>query len=770
MSIFKRLPKAELHCHLDGAVRIQTIIDLAREQGITLPTFDFQELQNMVTVTEKCTSLEEYLVGFDITLKVLQKSYAITRAIYEVVEDAVNDGIRYLEIRFSPILHTNDGLSLSGVMEAITEGQALAEYTFPIKVGIIVCGMRQLSADTTKDLAEIAWRYRHKGVCGFDLAGPEQGFSSKYHRKAFGIVRRNCLNCTLHSGEGAGWQSVQDSIQFCGAHRLGHGVRLSENPDLVKFVVDHSIAIEVCVTSNIHTKAVSSLDQHPIRSFFDQGVKVVICTDNPTVSGVTLSGEYALVQEKFNFSIEEMVRMIVYGFSVAFVEVTFKKRMRAQVLRECLHILHSEGYDISPILNNQDYYDFIGVDFSEFMAEDKIVLPLNRFRPEAEITRDLCRMLPKTDLHVTFDASMNFDFVYDELNTPERQKYLKEILRVNIGSKGDLINLIQMEKHTPESMLLVKRILKTVLQTKYQLERALEIIFENAVKDSVRYMEIAFRPNTHTREKLNAEEALLVILNHLKYLNDAYYYNTKPRPQTDPNRDSTTKVFGAIVVYVSSAADDPIGFLESAKLAVKYKKEGVCGFGVYGAEELDFPRPLTFFLSTFHYLKENNMNVSMIAGLRGVNSIISAISEGGARRISGAFSMHNYPRLLNYVANHSIPIEIGLSERLKDLTKEAESFIGNPIRLLLDSHVPVVICSFRSMTSPQDRAETLYQTIAQCKLNAAQTIELLGYGFRLNNQSYSFRHQLYSEFKKEAVSYFSEHGFVHTNKFLFYPQ
>jgi len=165
------------------------------------------------------------------------------------------------------------------------------------------------------------------------------------------------------------------------------------------------------------------------------------------------------------------------------------------------------------------------------------------------------------------------------------------------------------------------------------------------------------------------------------------------------------------------------------------------------------------------------MNVSMIAGIRGVNSLISAISEGGARRLSGAFFIHKYPRLMNYAANHSVPIEINFSsDRFKDYTKEVESFIGNPVRLLLDNHVPVVICSFRGMTSSWDRNETLYQTITQCKLSAAMTMNLLSTGFRFNYQSYAFRQKIYSDFKKKAEEIFTSHGFKFMYNYFYFPK
>eukprot|EP01125_Pyxidicula_operculata_P017914 TRINITY_DN6329_c0_g1_i2.p1 TRINITY_DN6329_c0_g1~~TRINITY_DN6329_c0_g1_i2.p1 ORF type:complete len:675 (+),score=158.83 TRINITY_DN6329_c0_g1_i2:11-2035(+) len=647
-SIFQKLPKAELHCHLDGGVRVSTIIELAKEQNVELPTFDETELSKLVTVDETCESLEQYLVGFDLTLKVLQKSNAITRAMFEVAEDAVKDGIRYLEVRFSPILHTREGLSLSGVMEAVVEGRSMAEYSMPISISIIVCGMRQLPSDVTRDLAEIAWRYRHKGVSGFDLAGPESGFSSKHHRKAFGMIRRKGINCTLHSGEAAGWQSVQDSIQFCGAHRLGHGVHLQDNEELLQFVVNQGIAVECCLTSNIHTKAIKKYEEHPIKKYFNAGVKVVPCTDNPTVSGVTLSGEYAIIQEKFGFSIEEMVRMIDYGFNVGFMEVTIKQRMRAQVLRDCVKILKDEGYDIQPILNNSEYYDFIGADLS---GVPRLPAP-STINSNFTYTKELCKLLPKTDLHVTLDGSFDYDFLYHHLNNEHKKKHLKNSLHIEFNTKEDLIKILQQDKHNQESLQLSKRILKQVMQSKHQLEAVLDIIYNNAISENVRYMEVSFRPSTHTLEKLTEEDVVNIVTEKVKEL------NTKHTGKTRAN----------LIIYASTVADDPIKFLDAAKLAVKYKNKGVCAFGVFGADEFN-ESTIKFFESTFYYLKANNLPVTMVAGITSTSSLVAAIDKGGARRLSAAFTLHNYPRLMNYLANHSIPVELSLSNKMKLYTK-----------------------------------------------------------------------------------------------------
>jgi len=230
------------------------------------------------------------------------------------------------------------GMSLSQVMEAICEGQIMAESRLPITVRIIVCGMRQLPSSVTRKLAEITWRYQNKGVVGFDLAGPENGFSSKEHKSAFEIIRNKNLNCTLHSGEAAGWMSILDSIQYCGAHRIGHGVQLISNSNLLQFVIDKRIPIECCVTSNVQTKAVASLEEHPIRRYFDAGVIVVPCTDNSSISETTLSAEYKLIQDRFAFSPVELVKLVEYGFSSMFLTGSMKNRLRFEALQQSVNV------------------------------------------------------------------------------------------------------------------------------------------------------------------------------------------------------------------------------------------------------------------------------------------------------------------------------------------------------------------------------------------------------------------------------------------------
>jgi len=277
-------------------------------------------------------------------------------------------------------------------------------------------------------------------------------------------------------------------------------------------------------------------------------------------------------------------------------------------------------------------------------------------------------------------------------------------------------------------------------------------VFENALRHSVRYMEIVFRPKTHCLKTLTEEEALKTILKHLEVLNEKY----------------KGEVQAGLIIYVSTAADDPITFLETAKLAVKYKQQGVCGFGVYGSEEFPYAA-LKYFLSTFHYLKANNMNVAIFAGTSDVDSIISALAEGGATRISGAFAVHKFPRLMNHMSNYSIPVEVSLSAKLQLYTKEVERFAGNPIRMFIDNDLPITLCSFRGVLEQIDRIESLYQVSQQCQLSAAMVFKLLGHGFRYNFQSYAIRKKMFSDFKQKAEELFGEHGFKFLHHKAYFP-
>ncbi len=330
----QRLPKTDLHVHLDGSLRIQTILELAEHQKVKLPADSIEKLRPFVEVGEDCKSLVEYLKAFDVTLSVMQTYDALVRTAFELAEDAAKENVRYLEVRYSPILHQQKGMTLHAIVQAVLEGLAQAEKKYDIHTGVILCGMRHISPEISLKLADLTVAFKNKGVVGFDLAGAEEDFPAKRHKDAFGRVLANNINCTLHAGEAYGPESIHQAIHLCGAHRIGHGVRLVEDGDLLNYVNDHRIPLECCPSSNVQTKAVKRMADHPIRLFFDLGLRVTVNTDNRMVTNTTVSREYLVLHEQLGFSLEEIKELIIMGFKSAFLPYAIKRAMLADVVNE----------------------------------------------------------------------------------------------------------------------------------------------------------------------------------------------------------------------------------------------------------------------------------------------------------------------------------------------------------------------------------------------------------------------------------------------------
>jgi len=328
------LPKAELHCHLDGSLRVGTIMELAKEQGVKLPRDTFEELDDFLYAGETCNSLNDYLKAFDVTLSVLQTEEALTRTTFELAEDCAAENIRYLEIRFSPILHLQKGLKLTEVVDAVLKGKRMAESRFNIKIGIIICSIRHSDPETSLILAELAVAYKHRGIVGFDLAGAEENFPAKDHKDAFFLIINNNINTTVHAGEAYGPESIHQAIHIISANRIGHGTRLRENGDLLNYVNDHRIPLEMCITSNVQTKAVESYKKHPVKNYFDYGIRVTLNTDNRLISRTTLTTEYMLAIEKFHFTRDEIKYIIINGFKSAFLPLNEKVELLKSITRE----------------------------------------------------------------------------------------------------------------------------------------------------------------------------------------------------------------------------------------------------------------------------------------------------------------------------------------------------------------------------------------------------------------------------------------------------
>ncbi len=340
--LIHRLPKTDLHVHLDGSVRIPTIIDLAKEQGIKLPSMDAEELHKLIVCGEHTKSLDDYLRGFHIVNEVLQNKEGLRRAAYELAEDAAKENVRYMEVRYSPILHTSKGLKLTEISQAVIDGLSKGERDFGIKCGVIICGIRNMDPNTSLKLAELAIAFKNKGVIGFDLAGGEYNYPAKDHKEAFDLALRNNLNITIHAGEAYGPESIHQAIHYCGTHRIGHGTRLVEDGDLLNYVNDHRIPLEICIKSNFHTKAVKDIQSHPIDFYIDYGLRVTINTDNRTISDTTVTDEYMLAINELGLDYGTVKNVILNGFKSAFLPYKERVRLINQTLNEFDEIEEAE--------------------------------------------------------------------------------------------------------------------------------------------------------------------------------------------------------------------------------------------------------------------------------------------------------------------------------------------------------------------------------------------------------------------------------------------
>lgn len=380
--LFRALPKTDLHCHLDGSLRVATVAELASDKkiraladalGYTLPE-DVSErtLSRVLRPGLECKSLVEYLLPFDIICGVLQTPETLERASYELAQDAAKENVWYLEVRFAPQRHIHDRMDGLAVLAAVDRGLARAEreYGGRLKTGIIVCAMRhfderigyyhrrvrenfryssnrELASHCSLEVARLAAEARRRGmtrVVAFDLAGPEENFPPGHHTEAFNEIINNLMAITVHAGEGYGPASIKEAVTHLNTHRIGHGTRLLEGNEvggggagagggglpssaaLLEFLRDHRIAIEVCLTSNLQTKAVRSLDEHPLRRLLDEELRVPLCTDNRLVSGVEVTDEYVLAYDHFKLTAKELRRIVLYGFKAAFV--TYQERRR----------------------------------------------------------------------------------------------------------------------------------------------------------------------------------------------------------------------------------------------------------------------------------------------------------------------------------------------------------------------------------------------------------------------------------------------------------
>lgn len=339
--LLHRLPKAELHVHLDGSLRPETMLELAAEYGKKMPAHDPDHLRDYMHVKD-ARNLVEYLERFSITLSVMQTADALERIAYELAEDLAGENVRYAEIRYSPILNTQDGLPLTEAVDAPLRGLRKAQEDFGIETAIIICGIRNMEPATSRDLADLTVAYKDRGVVAFDLAGAEYNYPAKKHKDAFYTVINKNMAATIHAGEAYGAESIHQALHYCRANRIGHGTRLFEDPDLMRFMNDFRIPIEICLTSNVQTKAVESFESHPLRQYYDYGLVLSLNTDNRLMSATTVTEEYWRAHRYLGFTWDELVDLSVMSFKSSFMHRPHKFEMLAQVQAE-IDALAAEG-------------------------------------------------------------------------------------------------------------------------------------------------------------------------------------------------------------------------------------------------------------------------------------------------------------------------------------------------------------------------------------------------------------------------------------------
>jgi adenosine deaminase len=354
----RRAPKVLLHDHLDGGLRPTTVIELADEVGYRdLPATDPDALARWFVTEAPRPNLVRYLEGFKHTVAVMQTAGALERVARECVEDLADDGVVYAEVRFAPELHTEAGLRLEAVAEAVLSGFAtgMAEAAAagrPIVVRALLTAMR--TAARSLEIAELAVRYRDSGVAGFDVAGPEVGYPPTLHLEAFTLVQRESFHATIHAGEAFGLPSIWQALQWCGAERLGHGVRIVDDISvdddgrvtlgrLASYVRDCRVALELCPTSNVHTGAVASLAEHPLGLLRRLGFRATINTDNRLMSGVTLSSEMVRVAEVFDWGWTDLRWLSINAMKSAFFDFDERLALINGVIKPGFEVLAAES-------------------------------------------------------------------------------------------------------------------------------------------------------------------------------------------------------------------------------------------------------------------------------------------------------------------------------------------------------------------------------------------------------------------------------------------
>lgn len=324
------LPKIDLHRHLEGSLRLQTLVEIAREHDIDLPGFGIEDLRPLVTVTDDKPDFHRFLEKFELLRRFYASREAVERVAYEAVVDAADDNVKYLELRFHPVaLARSRGFRLEAVTEWVCEAVSEAERAHDIRTNLIIQIGRDESVRTAARLAQVALAHRDKGVVGLDLAGDEERYPAAPFIDIFRQARRDGLHVTVHAGEAGVPQNIEEAIMGLEAERIGHGVRCLEDPSVVSLIRERNVTLEICPTSNVQTGVMRDLGHHPLPDLMALHLPVSINTDDPSVSDTTLTDEYCVLMSAMRVTLDEIKRMIVTAAEASFQPLADRRRMAA---------------------------------------------------------------------------------------------------------------------------------------------------------------------------------------------------------------------------------------------------------------------------------------------------------------------------------------------------------------------------------------------------------------------------------------------------------
>lgn len=322
------MPKVELHIHLDGSVRPETIIELAKRQGKQPPASSIDQLHQMMSAPVDCQNLNQYLSTFDVVLPYMQTKDALETIAYELIEQVAAHHVKYIEVRYAPQLHRAEGLSVADTYEAVINGLQRGEKQFGVIARCIGICLRGHTAEQNMEVIEQSVHFLGKGLVAVDLAGAEALYPPQLYKQHFVRAQQLSLPITIHAGEAAGAESIEIAIRQLGASRIGHGIRLQDDEVLLEEVKARGITLECCPISNMQTKACESWGQYPLISYLNQGLKVTVNTDNLTVSQTDLTKEFEMLQLHCHLTVEQMAQLQRNAIASIFVEPALKDSIR----------------------------------------------------------------------------------------------------------------------------------------------------------------------------------------------------------------------------------------------------------------------------------------------------------------------------------------------------------------------------------------------------------------------------------------------------------